>query len=94
MEISKDTIIQRQMRNLMGGEMGNETVMMDMDTGDYLGLNEVGTSIWKHIEQPISFEALCEKLMQEYDVDADTCARETQAYLLKLAQENMVNLEA
>lgn len=94
MEISKQTVIQRQMRNLMGGEMGNETVMMDMNTGDYLGLNEVGTSIWKHIEQPIAFGALCARLMDEYDVDADTCAQQTRDYLLQLAQENMVTFDA
>lgn len=94
MEIAKETVIQRQMRNLMGGEMGNETVMMDMDTGDYLGLNEVGTSIWKLIEQPITFEALCAQLMTEYDVDAETCALHTRDYLLKLAQENMVTFDA
>jgi hypothetical protein len=90
--ISLDSTIVRKDNNLMGGEMGNETVLMDMNSGDYLGLNEVGSSIWKIIVEPKSVSEICTALMEKYDVDAPTCEAETLKYLSQLVAENMITV--
>ncbi len=87
-----DSVVSRQDTNLMGGEMGNETVMMDMTSGDYLGLNEVGSSIWKIIAQPTSVADICAQLMAEYEVDKSTCQMATLTYLNDLRKENMLKI--
>jgi hypothetical protein len=90
--ISLDSTVVRKDNNLMGGEMGNETVLMDMNSGDYLGLNEVGSSIWKIIVEPKSVSEICTELMEKYDVDAPTCEAETLKYLNQLVTENMLTV--
>jgi hypothetical protein len=89
-KLTMESVVTRQDGNLMGGEMGNETVMMDMTSGDYLGLNEVGTSIWKMIAQPTKVSDICAQLMNEYKVDSSTCKMATLTYLEDLRKENML----
>lgn len=91
--ISLESTVVRKDENLMGGEMGNETVLMDMASGDYLGLNEVGSSIWKIIAKPISVSEVCSALMEKYDIDAATCQAETLKYLNQLVAENMITVK-
>ena len=91
--ISLNNIVTRNDGNLMGGEMGDETVMMDMTSGDYLGLNGVGTSIWKIIEQTTKVSDIVNKLMGEYEVDQATCETETLKYLNELAKENLIIIQ-
>lgn len=86
-----DTVIRKD-ASLMGGEMGNETVMMDMNTGDYFGLNEVGSEIWKLIAQPIKVSAIRDHLMGIYTIDQTNCEAETLKHLEELATENMLDI--
>ena len=93
MSITLDSIIKRKDDGLMGGEMGDETVLMDMNTGDYLGLNGVGSSIWKQIQTPKKVADICTSLQEEYEVDAATCQTQTLKYLHSLLEENMVEVQ-
>ncbi len=86
-----DTVMRKD-ASFMGGEMGNETVMMDMNTGDYFGLNEVGTEIWNLIVQPTQVSAIRDHLMGIYTIDQQSCEAKTLEYLQELANENMVEV--
>ncbi|MEJ0043363.1 MAG: PqqD family protein [Rhizomicrobium sp.] len=55
-------------------EVRDELVMMSVDTGKYIGLNEVGARIWQLLETPQSREALCAQLVREFDVSASSAA--------------------
>ena len=93
MSITLDSIVLRKDNGLMGGEMGDETVLMDMNTGDYLGLNSVGSSIWKIVAAPTKVTNICEQLKEEYDIDDKTCQEETLKYLEMLNTENMLEIQ-
>jgi hypothetical protein len=93
MSITLDSVVLRKDNGLMGGEMGNETVLMDMNTGDYLGLNSVGSSIWKIVAAPTKVTNICEQLKEEYDIDDKTCQEETLKYLEMLNTENMLEIQ-
>jgi len=93
MSITLDSVVLRKDNGLMGGEMGNETVLMDMNTGDYLGLNSVGSSIWKILVAPTKVADICNQLQSEYDIDDATCQAETLKYLSMLETENMLEIQ-
>ena len=92
MSITLDSVVLRKDSGLMGGEMGNETVLMDMNTGDYLGLNSVGSSIWKMLATPTKVADICGQLQTEYDIDDATCQAETLKYLGTLDEENILEI--
>lgn len=46
----------------------NETVVLQVASGQYFGLNEIGTRIWNLIQSPTALSGLIDELMLDYDV--------------------------
>ncbi len=51
----------------------DEMMLMNLETGNYLGLNPVSTDIYKLAEQNATIEEILKNLLQKYDVDEETC---------------------
>lgn len=60
-QIEDDTIVRRGSLFLTAG-VGDETVMMNSNTGRYFGLDDIGSDIWRRLETPLSFGALVDAL--------------------------------
>ena len=56
----------------------------------YISMNEVGTVIWKMLEQPISYEKLVEQLVAGSGIDKATCLKETTKFLGDIYQQEMI----
>ena len=63
-------------------EMDGESVLLNLETGMYFGLDEVGTRVWRLAADNGSLRAIRERLVEEYDADAATIERD----LLALAE--------
>ncbi len=84
------TKIQRKDDQLLSSPLADEIVMMNVKTGDYLGLNGVATSIWNLLEKPITIDEICHELLEEYEIDKATCAEKTIEFLIKLKEDNLI----
>ena len=71
-------------------ELDADTVILHLDSGLYYGLNEVGTTLWKLLQQPRRIHDLCDAVVAEYDVDRTTCQRDVETVLQRLAQAGLV----
>ena len=60
-------------KDVVSCDLGGETAMLDMKEGIYYGLNEMGTTIWEFIQKPITIQEVIDKILEEYDVDEETC---------------------
>lgn len=49
-------------------------------------LNEVSAFIWKELQQEISYQALLEKLLEEYEVSREVAQRDLDALLEKFTE--------
>ena len=54
--------------NLIADVQG-ESVILQIETGQYFGLNEVATRIWQIIQEPVCVESMLGILESEYDVE-------------------------
>lgn len=63
-------------------EMDGESVLLNLETGMYFGLDEVGTRVWRLAADNGSLRAVRERLVEEYDADPATIERD----LLALAE--------
>lgn len=88
--ITPDTIISRRKEGLLISELGNEMVMMDIESGNYIGLNETGKVIWEMIEQPLTVDELVRQLVGRYDTSYDECSRDTIEYLNKMREQKIL----
>ena len=69
--------------SVIAREVDGETVLLNLDTGIYFGLDAVGTAIWRAIQEDGRLLHAAEALEREYDVDP-AAARED---LLRLIGE-------
>lgn len=90
--MQKNSILKRQSEHLLSSQVADELVMLDTKTGDYLGLNQVAADIWNHLKEPITLEELCAKLMDDYDIDEETCVTETVELLKELQKKNLITV--
>ena len=52
-------------------ELAGEAVLLDLDSANYFGLNEVGTRVWQILVEHGSPEKAVEILLDEYEVDEE-----------------------
>jgi hypothetical protein len=71
-------------------DLNGEAVILSLKNGKYYGLNGVGVFIWSTIQNPTSFEDIQTNMMDEYDVDEETCRREVLLFLEKMTKEGII----
>ena len=60
----------------------SELVVMNIQSLDYYRFNPVAKRIWELVQEgAISEDALCEKLMDEYEVEATDCRASVREFL-------------
>lgn len=89
MSINSESIISKNPQ-IISSKMDDEVVMMSVEKGNYYGLNRVGSEIWEKLTKPLTVSHLCDKLMQEFDVEKEQCEREVITYLEKLVSEGLI----
>jgi hypothetical protein len=72
--------------------MGGEVVVLDLDSGTYYGLDEVGAKVWSVIEQPASFRTICDEIIAEYDVDAGRCEQDVRAFIERMHAVGLIQV--
>src|SRR5216110_2653246 len=55
---------------VMASEVDGETVILNLETGIYFGLDAVGSEIWRAIQRNGSLHEALAAVEREYDVDA------------------------
>lgn len=88
-EIENDTILQRDLEQEFT-YIDGEVVMLSLKNGEYYGLDEVGTRIWELLEEPIQYDDLINKLIQEYNISRKVCEEDTKSYLERLNNKQLV----
>ena len=88
--MTMQTILVRK-AEIMAADMNGSTVMMDIQTGKYYNLGEVGGVIWDLLEQPIAVETLIEKLLKKYSVPRGECEKDTVQFLQQLMSRGLVS---
>jgi len=56
---------------VLAQEVTGETVLLDIKTEQYLGLNEVGTRVWQLLQESGDFNLIFKTLLEEYEVEAE-----------------------
>lgn len=90
--MTDNTVLSRR-EGLMAADMNGSAVMMDIMTGKYYNLGEVGGRIWELLEEPMSVSTLVKKLTAEYDVSAQQCRADIEPFLNTMLNRGLL-LEA
>jgi hypothetical protein len=75
-------------------EVGGETVILDLKSETYFGLDEVGTRIWQLLVEQEDMQTITATMMNEYDVEEDQVEKDIQNLLVKLDEAGLINLNS
>lgn len=78
--------------NITQAEINEEMVMMDMTTGNYFGLDAVGSRIWELIDTTTSPEDIVATLVSEFDVQEDICKNDVEKFLQNLLKHKLIDV--
>lgn len=79
--------------NQVSSTLGEEAVILDLEQGEYYGLDEVGALIWNSIQQPATVAAICAAVMAEYDVEPAECEADVIALVSELHSAGLVEVK-
>ena len=90
-QLTLNTFVKRADHQI-GAEVDEEVVLMNLNRGYYYGLGEVGTVIWRLLEQPCSIGELCDRLQSDFEVDRITCENDVIEFIDKTLDEGLVEV--
>ncbi len=77
---------------VMFRELDGEAVILNLNDDSYYGLDEVGTRLWQLLISSESLEAVCQTMLNEYDVPDDTLRRDIEEFVRQLLSRRMIEL--
>lgn len=75
-------------------DLDDEAVVLGLERGHYVGLNEVGATVWSMLQSPRRVGDICDAIVREYDVDPPTCEADLLNLLRRMASEGMIEVDA
>lgn len=73
-------------------EVDGEMVLLDMESENYFGLDEVGTAIWQAMQEKESLQDVFEVLMEQYEVDEEVLQQDLSDFVAKLLENGLVKV--
>ena len=69
-------------------------MLLDLESENYFGLDEVGTRIWQLIKQTSDLQAIYNTLLEEYEVDEQRLQSDLDVLLGEIAGLGLVTVQA
>ena len=73
-------------------QVGNETVLLDLASGTYFGLDPVGARMWQLIEAGKTLSEVCDQMVEEYEVARDVLERDALALVADLVAKQLISV--
>ena len=80
-------------KDVVSCDLVEEAALLNLKDGVYYGLNPVGARIWNLIQEPREVGEILEILLDEYDVERDTCQNDLIELLGQLIDKELVTVK-
>jgi hypothetical protein len=71
-------------------QMDDGAVLLDLESGVYFGLDEIGTRVWSLLLERGTTGAVCAAMSDEFDVEPDVLAADVRRLVEELRQGGLV----
>ncbi len=88
-KLNPNTEISRS-ESYLDTQLDDESIVMQIESGNIYGMGETAKTIWDIIAQPISFSSIVENLMVEYKVGREKCESEASKFFLEMEKFGLV----
>ncbi|WP_294955383.1 PqqD family protein [Sulfurovum sp.] len=73
-------------------EVDGEMVLLDMDSENYFGLDEVGTSIWQAMQKNETLPEVLSVLLEQYDVEEEVLKNDLLVFVQRLEENGLITV--
>jgi hypothetical protein len=73
-------------------KVGDETVLLNMESGVYYGLNSTGTRLWEVLRDKKNLRAALDELVTEYDVQPQDLQRDVLRLIRELEAKGLIEV--
>jgi hypothetical protein len=73
--------------------VGDETVILELESGSYFGLDPVGARMWELIGAGTTLGDLCELMITDYEVDRVQLERDVEALIANLTNHRLITVK-
>jgi hypothetical protein len=77
---------------VMSRVVGDETVILDLGSGTYFGLDPVGARIWQLMGEGRSLGEICDTMLDEYEVTREALERDVIELADKLLEQKLISI--
>ena len=77
-------------KDQVSADLAGEAAILHLKSGIYYGLDPVGARIWQLLKTPRKVSQIRDALVEEYDVETQTCEKDLAALLEKLHEEQLI----
>ena len=85
-----DSTLVRRRPDAITADVGEESVVLDSDSGTFFQLNGSGARIWALLEEPRTVGALCDALVARHAVSPERCRADVAAFLAAIAARGLI----
>lgn len=72
---------------------GEETVLLDLESEEYFGLEEVGSQLWSILEDGKTLREATARIFATYEVEQNTLAGDLRSLVVALAERRLVTID-
>jgi hypothetical protein len=89
--LTKESVVAAS-KDQVSCDMAGEAAILDLESGQYYGLNAIGARIWSLIQEPKTITDVLEILLSEYQVNAEQCESDLLSLLGALYAKGLVKV--
>jgi hypothetical protein len=83
----------RRSGNAMARTVGDDLVILDVRSGRYFELNDVGSLVWERLEHEVDVESLVDAVAAEFDAPRDVVFHDVEVLLGDLIKAGLVAVD-
>lgn len=76
--------------DVLARELGDDTVLLDLKSGTYFGLDKVGARIWELVMGGQSEESILDALTEEFDGERSAMRADLHRLLDEMAEQGLI----
>jgi len=85
-----DSQVYRIPKDVLFQEVGGETVLLDLASEGYFGLDDVGTRLWSLLAEGKTVASMVDSLHEDYEVEKSVLENDVRSLLEKLLSAGLI----
>jgi hypothetical protein len=87
-----DTRTVRATPNTLYRDLVGEGVLLQLDSGEYFGLDEVGNRVWQLIAEVGNLDDIRERMLADFDVERDVLSADLDQFVSEMVEKHLVEV--